>query len=420
MIRAVPVCGRPALVLVSQARGGPSGAGAFVTVGPQEDARVRGPVVPGPVNRWDQQVLRAGFGAAGGCGHVRVRLRLRAPPFQLPRARLLSPCLLSLCLLSPCLLSPCLLTCGLLSCGLLGPRLPSSGLLSCGPLGPRWLCPRLPRGRLLRCRTLAAAAAFPPAGPAWFSAPVPAPPGALVTGVSRAIGRVTGVRHIGGANLATGASGRLPLALVARPVMRCAALPGLPTGGNGGAGLHIPCPAGLWFLLGGLGGRRDARARLLQEGIRRVTGPGHLARRHLGRIGPVERPDALVPVEQGCEQLCFPGIHAEHDARAPPRLLDRVADVTGNRWHGLCRQAMHDSPALPRALQRCRRLLRPGNHFRITHLRSSPEQRRRTPRTLRTHVALPTSGHAPQRLPSSVAGGQAAECVRTCQRALAA
>ena len=164
VIRAVPVCGRPALVLVSQARGGPSGAGAFVTVGPQEDARVRGPVVPGPVNRWDQQVLRAGFGAAGGCGHVRVRLRLRAPPFRLPRARLLSPCLLSLCLLSPCLLSPCLLTCGLLSCGLLGPRLPSSGLLSCGPLGPRWLCPRLPRGRLLRCRTLAAAAAFPPAG----------------------------------------------------------------------------------------------------------------------------------------------------------------------------------------------------------------------------------------------------------------
>ena len=74
-----------------------------------------------------------------------------------------------------------------------------------------------------------------------------------------------------------------------------------------------------WPLLGGLRLCRDARPRLVQRGTAvpgRAGAVGGTARRFL-----VERPDTLMVVEEGGEQLCLPGIDPEHHAGAPPRLL---------------------------------------------------------------------------------------------------
>jgi hypothetical protein len=74
-----------------------------------------------------------------------------------------------------------------------------------------------------------------------------------------------------------------------------------------------------WPLLGGLRLCRDARPRLVRRGTAvpgRAGAVGGTARRFL-----VERPDTLMVVEEGGEQLCLPGIDPEHHAGAPPRLL---------------------------------------------------------------------------------------------------
>src|SRR6266568_4166340 len=100
----------------------------------------------------------------------------------------------------------------------------------------------------------------------------------------------------------------------------------------------------------------------------------------LGRIGLIERPDALVVIEERGKQFRFPDVDPEHHARAAPWLLYGVTDVAGHRWHGVRRQAMHRAPAFPSALQRDRSPLCAGDQIRITHLGSSPERRCRVPR----------------------------------------
>ncbi len=431
-VRRAGWTGRAGLVLAGHPAGGCCGTGAVV--GPQQ-ARVRWPVLAGQVNRggqrsggghgWLGSVRRYGRACVGRPGPA---LRLRAPRTLRPRTLLLCAGLVCAGLLCAGLLCARLWCAGLLCAGLLCAGLWCAGLwcagLLCAGLWCAALLGTLPLrglgGLLLPARALAAAVTpFPAGGPARFGTALSAPAGRLVTGLSCLIGQVTGVLRLRWAGLPAGILGRCPPGGPARPVSRCVTVGDIPGRLGSRAGPRVPGPA---FLLGRLGGRRDAGPCLLKQRIRGRSCAARLTHGYLGRLGLIERPDTFMPVEQGSEQLRLPGVHAEHDAGPPPRFLDRVTDVAGHWWHRLCRQAMHDAPALPRALERCRGVLRAGDHLRITHLRSSPERRRRTPRTLRNPcgaanlwacaAALAIIRGRRLIVPPSV--------LRTCQRVLAA
>jgi hypothetical protein len=74
-----------------------------------------------------------------------------------------------------------------------------------------------------------------------------------------------------------------------------------------------------------------------------------------GRHGRVNRTDAVVSFEQAGELLSVLGCEAENHPGLTPRLLKRIAHVTGDRRHWISGQTMHDSPSMPRAFKRCRR-----------------------------------------------------------------
>ena len=181
---------------------------------------------------------------------------------------------------------------GCVGVGLLGYRPPRAGL----PLAAR-------------------CAPLPPAGPAQFGAP----PTALVTAAAVAATRFVMTRQIRHAALLA--------RLLREPAVRVVAL--ITIGGTSRA--TQACRAAVRLarlvvlvplrrpLLGGLRLCRDARPRLVQKGTAVPGRAGAIdgaARRFL-----VERPDTLMVVEEGGEQLCLPGIDPEHHAGAPPRLL---------------------------------------------------------------------------------------------------
>ncbi len=81
--------------------------------------------------------------------------------------------------------------------------------------------------------------------------------------------------------------------------------------------------------------------------VTRVDGPGQAV-----------RPAARALLQQRREPLGVLGVHAEDDPGPPPRLLDGVPHVAGDRRHGLGLQALRGPPPLPRPLQHCRGALR--------------------------------------------------------------
>src|ERR1039457_4473545 len=72
-------------------------------------------------------------------------------------------------------------------------------------------------------------------------------------------------------------------------------------------------------------------------------------------------------LQERSELLGISRVHAEYHPRAPPRLLDRVTDIAGDRWQRFCRQAVPGTPAVPRPLKHCCGALRTGYEPWIRH-----------------------------------------------------
>src|SRR6266852_2476917 len=80
-----------------------------------------------------------------------------------------------------------------------------------------------------------------------------------------------------------------------------------------------------------------------------LPGPGQLPRRlRLPQQAlVVPRIRALVPLEELRQPFGLLGADAEHYARPPPRLGQRVTDVTRHRLRLLSRQPVHPAPPIP-------------------------------------------------------------------------
>src|ERR1039457_4680929 len=96
-----------------------------------------------------------------------------------------------------------------------------------------------------------------------------------------------------------------------------------------------------------------------------LTGPVEVRRPALGRnartglVHRLLRWCGAVLQERG-EFLGICRVHAEYHPRAPPRLLDRVTDIAGDRRQRFCRQAVRGTPAVPSPLKHCCGALRTG------------------------------------------------------------
>src|ERR1019366_2100489 len=103
-----------------------------------------------------------------------------------------------------------------------------------------------------------------------------------------------------------------------------------------------------------------------------LTGPVEVRRPALGRnartglVHRLLRWCGAVLQERG-EFLGICRVHAEYHPRAPPRLLDRVTDIAGDRRQRFCRQAVRGTPAVPSPLKHCCGALRTGYEPWIRH-----------------------------------------------------
>ena len=90
----------------------------------------------------------------------------------------------------------------------------------------------------------------------------------------------------------------------------------------------------------------------------------------------VDRPEAVVSVEQRCQALGFEGVDAEHHAGLAPRFLHRVTHIARHWRRRIRAQSVHGPPAIPSPLQCAGGPLRAVHQVRITHCEYLPSKRR--------------------------------------------